>query len=221
MKNNASIGIFRGITMINRLLSLNCWLENSTAMTLQKLLVLIFIPLLISCNNKKEQELTERENALLEREQKFADKEAEYELLLKMKDSLQLAVQIKDTVSKIQTWPDSLKIKWSSKMICRESNCTNYVIGDQRTEIWDFASDSTGMYANVLSNNEIKRVFRGQYLVNKIVLDSAKESSAKSNIKINVVLDDIKKNVIKGTQTITGQDNCTAKFSVELTPSKK
>lgn len=190
-------------------------------MTLQRLLVLILIFLLISCDNKKEQELRERENTLLEREQKFADKEAEYELLLKMKDSLQLAVQTKDTVPKIQTWPDSLKIKWNSKMICRESNCTNYVIGDQRTEVWDFASDSTGMYANVLSNNEIKRVFRGQYLVNKIVLDSAKESSAKSNIKINVVLDEIKKNIIKGTQTITGQDNCTAKFSVELTPSKK
>lgn len=221
MKGNTSIVICRGITAINRFLCLNCWLQNSTVMTLQKLLVLILIPLLISCNNKKEQELTERENALLEREQKFADKEAEYELLLKMKDSLQLAVQIKDTVPKIKTWPDSLKIKWSSKMICRESNCTNYVIGDQRTEVWDFASDSTGMYANVLSNNEVKRVFRGQYLVNKIVLDSAKESSAKSNIKINVVLDDIKKNVIKGTQTITGQDNCTAKFSVELTPSKK
>lgn len=216
-----NIGIFGGIAVLNQFLSLNCWLQNLTPMTLQRLLVLTLIPLLISCTNKKEQELAERENALLEREQKFADKEAEYELLLKMKDSLQLAVQIKDTVPKIQVWPDSLKIKWNSKMICRESNCTNYVIGDQRTEVWDFASDSTGMYANVLSNKEIKRVFRGQYLANKIVLDSAKESSAKSNIKIKVVLDDIKKNVIRGTQTITGQDNCTAKFSVELTPSKK
>jgi len=190
-------------------------------MTSQRFLVLILILFLISCGNKKEQELTERENLLLEREKKFSDKEAEYELLLRMKDSIQLTLQAKDTVLKVQVWPDSLKTKWNSKMICRESNCSNYVIGDQRTEVWDFVSDSTGMYANILSNNEIKRVLRGQYLVNKIVLDSAIESSAKNNIKINVVLDDIKKNVIKGTQTITGQDNCTAKFSVELTPSKK
>jgi hypothetical protein len=35
------------------------------------------------------------------------------------------------------------------------------------------------------------------------------------------VLDDVNKKVIKGTQTITGKDNCTAKFSVELTPSPK
>ena len=190
-------------------------------MTLQRFSVLILITFLISCNNKKEQELTERENILLEREKKFADKEAEYELLLKMKDSIQLTRKFKDSVPEIKVWPDTLNTKWNSKMICRESNCSTYVIGDQRTEIWDFVSDSTGMYTNVLSNNQIKRVFRGQYLVNKIVLDSARESSTKNNIKIEVVLDDINKNFIKGTQTITGQDNCKAKFSVELTPSKK
>lgn len=190
-------------------------------MALQRLLVLIMISFLISCGNKKEQELTERENLLLEREKKFADKEAEYELLLKMKDSMQLTHLVKDSVPKAQVWPDTLKTKWNSKMICRESNCSNYVIGDQRTEVWDFVSDSTGMYTNVMNNDQIKRVFKGHYLVNKIVLDSAIETSSKSNMKINVVLDDIKKNVIKGTQTITGQDNCTAKFSVELTPSKK
>ena len=190
-------------------------------MTLQRLLVLILILFSISCSNKKEQELIERENILLQREKKFADKEAEYELLLKMKDSIQSTIVVKDTLPKVQVWPDSLKTKWNSKMVCRESNCSNYVIGDQRTEVWDFVSDSIGIYANVLNNNELKRVFRGQYLVNKIVLDSAIESSSRNNIKINVVLDDIKKNVIKGTQTITGQNNCTAKFSVELTPSKK
>lgn len=189
-------------------------------MTLKKLSLLLLLPFLFSCNDKREQELSKRENSLLEREKKFADKEAEYELLLKMKDSIQVVLKVKDTLPKIQVWPDSLKIKWNSKIVCRESNCSNYVIGDQRTEVWDFVSDSTGMYTNVVSNKEIKRVFRGQYWVNKIVLDSAKESSAKNNMKVSVVLDDIKKNIIKGTQTITGQDNCSAKFSVELTPSK-
>lgn len=190
-------------------------------MTLKRLLLLIWIPILVSCSNKKEQELNARENAILEREKKFADKEAEYETLLKMKDSIELTLQKKDSVPEKQVWADSLKMKWTSKMICKESNCSNYVIGDQRSETWDFASDSTGMYVNVLNNNQLKRVFRGQYLSNKIILDSARESSAKNAVKIKVVLDDIKKNLIKGTQTITGQDNCTARFSVELTPSKK
>jgi len=190
-------------------------------MTFKRLLFLIIVLIFCSCSNKKEQELTLRENALLEREKQFEDKEAEYDKLLKMKDSLLSISTVKDTLPKIQEWPDSLKIKWNSKMICRESNCSNYVIGDQRNEIWEFISDSTGMYTNVVSNNQIKRVFTGQYLENKIVLDSAKETSSKNKIKVSVVLDDIKKNIIKGTQTITGQDNCTAKFSVELTPSNK
>ncbi|AWK06667.1 hypothetical protein HYN56_21510 [Flavobacterium crocinum] len=190
-------------------------------MTSRKLFLLFFVSVLFSCSNKKEQELILRENALLEREKQFQDKEAEYDKLLKFKDSLLSVSTIKDTLQKAKEWPDSLKIRWNSKMICKESNCSNYVIGDQRNEIWEFTSDSVGMYTNVISNNEIKRVFTGQYLENKIVLDSAKETSSKNKIKVSVVLDDIKKNIIKGTQTITGQDNCTAKFSVELTPSNK
>ncbi|WDF65454.1 hypothetical protein [Flavobacterium sp. KACC 22763] len=190
-------------------------------MTINRLFLIFFVFVLYSCSNKKEQELIVRENSLLEREKQFQDKEAEYEKLLKMKDSLLSITKVKDTLSKIKEWPEELKIAWNSKMICKESNCSNYVIGDQRSEVWEFRSDSTGMYANVLSNSEIKRVFTGQYLESKIVLDSAKETSSKNKIKVSVVLDDIKKNIIKGTQTITGQDNCTAKFSVELTPSNK
>ncbi|QLC64721.1 hypothetical protein LPB248_00875 [Flavobacterium sp. LPB0248] len=190
-------------------------------MTLKRLFFILFVLVLSSCSNKKEQELIMRENALLEREKQFQDKEADYDKLLKMRDSLLSISKVKDTLPQIKEWPENLKVAWNSKMICRESNCSNYVIGDQRSEVWEFVSDSTGMYTNVLSNNEIKRVFAGQYLESKIVLDSAKEASSKNKIKVSVVLDDIKKNIIKGTQTITGQDNCIAKFSVELTPSTK
>ncbi|WP_286968343.1 hypothetical protein [Flavobacterium sp. UBA4854] len=190
-------------------------------MTINRLFLILFVLVLSSCSNKKEQELIVRENALLEREKQFQDKEADYDKLLKMRDSLLSVSKVKDTLPKIKEWPENLKVAWNSKMICRESNCSNYVIGDQRSEVWEFVSDSTGMFTNVLSNNEIKRVFAGQYLESKIVLDSAKEASSKNKIKVSVVLDDIKKNIIKGTQTITGQDNCIAKFSVELTPSTK
>ncbi|MEN2489366.1 hypothetical protein AAYQ05_16315 [Flavobacterium sp. B11] len=190
-------------------------------MTINRLFLILFVLVLSSCSNKKEKELIMRENALLEREKQFQDKEADYDKLLKMRDSLLSVSKVKDTLPQIKEWPENLKVAWNSKMICRESNCSNYVIGDQRSEVWEFVSDSTGMFTNVLSNNEIKRVFAGQYLESKIVLDSAKEASSKNKIKVSVVLDDIKKNIIKGTQTITGQDNCIAKFSVELTPSAK
>lgn len=190
-------------------------------MLLKKLFPLLIAFILFSCDNKKEQELLNREKSLLEREQQFSEKEADYQSLLKMRDSLLNITTVKDTVVKSITWPDSLQVSWNSKMICRESNCNNYVIGDQRNEVWQFVSDSTGMYANVINNNKLTSVFKGQYMDNKITLDFATDSAAKSKVMMNVVLDDLKKNVIKGTQTISSQNNCKAIFSVELTPSTK
>ncbi|MXN89644.1 hypothetical protein GR160_00245 [Flavobacterium sp. Sd200] len=190
-------------------------------MLFKKLFPLLIVFILFSCDNKKEQELINREKALLEREKQFSDKEADYQSLLKIRDSLSSITAVKDTLVKSITWPDSLQVFWNSKMVCRESNCNNYVIGDQRNEVWQFISDSTGTYANVINNNKLIRVFKGQYVDNKIILDFATDSTAKSNMKVNIVLDDLKKNVIKGIQTISSQNNCKATFSVELTPSPK
>lgn len=187
------------------------------------LLLFILVCAVISCENKKENELQEREKVLILKEEQFAEKEADYKSLLLMRDSL-LALKdtVKDEALSVKVWPDSLSGIWNSKMVCRESNCSNYVIGDQRNEVWQFTSDSTGIYTNVLNNKKLVRVFKAKYIQDKIVLDFSSDSTSKSKVKMNVILDDIKKNVIKGTQTITGQDNCAAKFSVELTlPQKK
>lgn len=186
-------------------------------------LILFFTYLFISCENKKELELQEREQALNLREEKIAEKEADYQSLLTFRDSI---YALKDTVKEIATsvkeWPENIQGIWNSKMLCRESNCSKYVIGDQRNETWQFLSDSTGIYTNVLNNKKLTRVFQAKYIEDKILLEFKTDSVTKNSVKMNVVLDDIKNNVIKGTQTITGQDNCTARFSVELTlPQKK
>jgi len=186
-------------------------------------LLFILLFLIISCDHKKEDGLAERERALTAREQEFETKETDYKQLLKMRDSLFALKdeEVKNDTLIVKTWPDSLAVQWSSKMVCRESNCSNYVIGDQRSEVWQFSSDSLGIFTNVLNNDKLVRVYRADYTENKIVMHFATDSTAKNNVKMNVVLDDVKKKVIKGTQTITGKDNCTAKFSVELTPSPK
>jgi hypothetical protein len=186
-------------------------------------LLLILTCLFISCENKKELELQRREQALHVREEKIAEKESDYQSLLMFRDSIYaLKNTVQDSTSSIKEWPDTIKGVWNSKMLCRESNCSKYVIGDQRNETWQFLSDSTGIYTNVLNNKKLIRVFKAKYNDDKILLEFKTDSISKNSSKINVVLDDIKDNVIKGTQTITGQDNCTARFSVELTlPQKK
>jgi len=190
-----------------------------------KQLPLLFILgcIFISCESKKEQELLKREKALILREEEFEKKEADYKALLSMRDSI---FALKDTVSNdnllITEWPESLKGFKNSKMLCRESDCSQYVIGDQRNETWEFVSDSTGIYTNVINNKKLVRVFKAKYLKDKIMLEFSSDSVSKNRVKMTVVLDDIKENVVKGTQTITGQDNCSARFSVELTtPQKK
>ncbi|GGF28958.1 hypothetical protein [Flavobacterium limi] len=189
----------------------------------KNLLLLFFTCLFISCENKKELELQNREKALILREEQIADKEAEYKSLLLFRDSV---IALKDSADhpaeSLKEWPKNIQGIWNSKMLCRESNCNQYVIGDQRNETWQFLSDSTGIYTNVLNNKKLVRVFKAKYIEDKIQLEFNSDSISKNRTKINVTLDDIQENVIKGTQTITGQDNCAARFSVELTlPQKK
>lgn len=186
------------------------------------LLLVLFISLFASCQNKKEQELEQREKALDLREKQLKESEADYQSLLLLRDSI-LAANT-DTISKgaeQREWPASIKGLWNSKMLCKESNCSNYVIGDQRSEVWEFVSDSTGIYTHVINNKKLVRVFKAHYVNDKIILEFKGDSVSKSNIKIDVVLDDLKENIIRGTQTITGQNNCSAKFSVELTVHQK
>ncbi|OXA69782.1 hypothetical protein B0A67_18910 [Flavobacterium aquidurense] len=185
-------------------------------------ILLLLICVFISCESKKELELQNREKAVIIKEEEFKKKEADYKTLLLMRDSL---AALKNTINEnsdlIKKWPEFLKGFWNSKTLCRESNCNQYVIGDQRNESWEFVSDSTGIYTNVLNNKKLVRVFKAKYIEDKIMLEFTSDSISKNRVKMNVVLDDIKENIIKGTQTITGQDNCTARFSVELTLAKK
>lgn len=186
------------------------------------LLLFILTCVFVSCESKKKLELENREKALHLREEEFVKKEADYKALLLMRDSLSaLKDTIKNNKELIKEWPVSLQGFWNSKMLCRESNCTQYVIGDQRNESWKFVSDSTGIYTNVINNKKLVRVFKAKYVADKIMLEFSSDSIGKNKVKINVVLDDFKENVIKGSQTITRDDNCTARFSVELTLAPK
>lgn len=131
------------------------------------------------------------------------------------------AVLLKDSVSgNAQSFSGpglSIQGLWNSQMHCRKADCGLYVIGDRRNEIWEFTEDSARVYTQVMSRRKLLTVFRTVYDGDQIMLESYSDSLSENVLKINVVLDDIKDNVIKGTQTITAEDNCTSVFDVELT----
>ncbi|MDR6805010.1 hypothetical protein J2Y45_002682 [Dyadobacter sp. BE34] len=178
------------------------------------LATLIAASLLMGCQDKERaHELDAREQSLLAREKEFAIKEADYQSLLRMRDSL---LTRRDTAVVLQRWPDDIAGLWASKSVCRESNCSEYVIGDLRSNTWEFVSDSTGLYTRVINNNKVVRVFSAKYDSTSIQLHYTSDSSAARNMELNVELTRDNKNLIKGMQTTGIDKSCTAKFSIEL-----
>ncbi|MDQ1097006.1 MULTISPECIES: hypothetical protein [Chryseobacterium] len=182
------------------------------------LILFTFGLLIISCRDKdKEASLAAREQQLLEKEKLFAQKESEYQSLIKMRDSI---FAKKDSVT-IASWPPEIAGSWIGKVICTESNCSDYVIGDQRTDTWEFDSDSTQLVTKIINNNNLVRIYSGKMDKNEIRLNFKTDSTSKKMVDMNVVLNDISANKIKGTRTIAADNNCMAKFSVELVRAAK
>jgi len=164
--------------------------------------------------------LEQREQALTEKEKQFALKEQDYESLLKMRDSLSSIKKV-DTVA--HRWPQAINGPWSSKLLCIESGCNEYAVGDQKTnETWNFTSDSSKMLVTILNNkdNALVRIYHARYDSSGISLHFKADSLAKRAVHMEVILDQISNERIKGTQTITIDSACTAKFSVDLTRNK-
>ncbi|ANF51843.1 hypothetical protein [Chryseobacterium glaciei] len=183
------------------------------------LFILLAIPFFfVSCNDKeKESSLISREQQLLQKEKLFAQKESEYQALLKMRDSI---FSKKDSV-KIVMWPTEISGDWTGKVICTESNCSDYVVGDQRIDTWEFDNDSTQLVTKIINNNNLVRLYAGKFDHNEIKLNFKTDSTAKKKVEMNILLNDISDNKIRGTRTVTVDNSCLAKFSVELVRSTK
>ena len=189
--------------------------HNTATMNIFRFL-LFSTPLLLltGCyDQERETRLTQRERSLLVREKQFAMKESEYLSLLKMRDSL-LALQ--DTMSRIVAWPEEISGTWNSKVICIESNCPEYIVGDQRNDTWMFASDSTRMIVKVINNNRLIRVYNSSFNEKAISLTFRTDSLASKHVEMSVLLHDLGQNKIRGVRTLSIDDQCAARFSVEL-----
>ena len=182
-----------------------------------RFVILFFCVLLGGCHDdQKEQQLAQREQAVAEREKEFAMKEADYYSLIRMRDSL---LTKKDTVI-IQRWPETIAGLWNAKSVCRESNCSEYVIGDQRANLWEFVSDSTGLLTRVMDkNNNLLRIYNARFDSTGINLQFMSDSSATKKLTLNIDLSTVSAELMKGTQSTKVDQSCTAKFAVELTRS--
>lgn len=197
---------------------LSCLCQNYNMLKNTVFIILTVSVFLISCNDKKkENNLEVREKELLEKEKLFAQKESEYQVLLKMRDSI---FTKKDSVT-VVSWPAAVAGSWTGKVICTESNCSDYVVGDQRTDTWEFDSDSTQLMTKIINNNNLVRIYSGKFENNEAKLNFKTDSTSKKQVEMNILLNDITPNKIRGTRTIAVDNSCTAKFSVELVRTTK
>ena len=178
--------------------------------------LLLTCPLLMlaGCyDRERETRLTQRERNLLVKEKQFAMKESEYLSLLQMRDSL---LALKDTMSAIVAWPEEIEGYWNSKVVCTESNCSEYIVGDQRNDTWLFTGDSTRMVVKVINNNRLVRVYNSSFNEKVISLTFSTDSSASKQVLMSVLLNDLGQNKIRGIRTISVDNRCAARFNVEL-----
>ncbi len=188
--------------------------DTMTMTTFRFLLLATPSLMLTGCyDQERETRLTQRERNLLVKEKQFAMKESEYISLLKMRDSL---LALKDTMSVIVAWPEEIAGNWNSKVICTESNCPEYIVGDQRNDTWLFSSDSTRMVTKVINNNRLIRVYNSSFNGKTIHLTFSTDSLASKQVIMNVLLNDLSPNKIRGIRTISVDNRCTARFNVEL-----
>src|SRR5690606_38864677 len=170
--------------------------------------------LLLGCtDDQKEQNLLQREQKLSEKETKFEAKEAEYKSLLALRDSLENSVPATPAVEEL---PAEIIGKWSGKMICTESSCTDNVIGDQRTDVWEFFANGLKM----TNKTGGERDFTANIVGDELKLVSEESSNITNRSEITLSLTDLQNGRMKGTRAFIGKNECIAKFSVELEKSK-
>lgn len=181
---------------------------------MRTLVYILCILAIISCNDEKEKSLELREQHLLEKEKAFATKEIEYEKLMALRDSLE-----NETIAPVveENFPEEILGSWSGKMICTETSCAEHVVGDQRTDSWEFTPDGLKM----VNKTGGERLFTGKISGNELVLASDISSNTTNTSEIVLSLTDLQTGRLKGTRTLTGKNDCIARFSVELEKVKK
>lgn len=89
--------------------------------TNRSLFLILITVCFAACGDKeRQQQLESREQAIIKREMEFAAKAADYQSLLRLRDSL---VSKKSDTIFVQRWPEGISGSWNGKMLCRESNC--------------------------------------------------------------------------------------------------
>lgn len=182
------------------------------------LIFFVLIAMLGSCQlNRREKAVREKEAKLLMKEQELLLKEKS--LALK-EEELNKRERLLDStlVDSTLKYSAALPGLWNVKMECIETSCSGSAVGDVKSETWQFAFDSSlNLIANVVSGNNIARIYTGKFTGSVIELtQEVSESPSTPATKMNVRLNMIDAGTLEGQREIVRANDCKIVYSLRL-----
>jgi hypothetical protein len=183
-----------------------------------KLILLVGIVFISGCGlrqremelNRKMQELNVKEQELALKEQSLSIKE---EQLNEKEKSLDSTKNVVDDSLMIEH--QKLAGTWMVEMLCTETTCPGSAVGDVKNEQWDFKLQNNMVIASAMSNNQLVRVYIGDFLGKTLKLAVQQDSTAAS-AKIVVRLQQTKDKEMMGDREITQANGCRILYSLRL-----
>jgi hypothetical protein len=160
--------------------------------------------------NKKMQELNVKEQELALKEQSLSIKEEQLNEKEKSLDSTKNVVN-----DSLFLEHQKLPGTWMVEMLCTETSCPGSAVGDVKNEQWDFKFQNNMVIASAMSNNQLVRVYTGDFLGNTLKL-GVQQDSTDASAKIVVRLQKTKDKEMTGDREITQANGCRILYSLRL-----
>ena len=160
--------------------------------------------------NRKMQELNVKEQELALKEQSLSIKEEQLNEKEKSLDSTKNVVN-----DSLFVQHQKLPGTWMVEIQCTETNCPGSAVGDVKNEQWDFKFQNNMVIASAMSNNQLVRVYTGDYVGNTLKL-SVQQDSTDASAKIIVRLQQTKDKEMTGDREITQANGCRILYSLRL-----
>lgn len=160
--------------------------------------------------NRKMQELNVKEQELALKEQSLSIKEEQLNEKEKSLDSTKNVVN-----DSLFLQHQKLPGTWMVEMLCTETSCPGSAVGDVKNEQWDFKFQNNMVIASAMSNNQLVRVYTGDFLGNTLKL-AVQQDSTDASAKIVVRLQQTKEKEMTGDREIIQANGCRILYSLRL-----
>ena len=185
---------------------------------MKRTILLIGLFILSGCNlRKREIEMDKKASELRQKEQELNLREQSLQL---REDKLNEKQKFLDSANRIIN--DSLMKEypnipgtWLVEMECTETNCPGSAVGDISNEQWEFKFQDNHVIVSATRNNNLVRVYTGDFNDGSLNLAEQLDSSASPG-KILVRLQPRNAKEMQGRREITKEEGCRILYLLRL-----